>query len=71
MTPLRRRCIGSRFRRPALRPFHYITVRLTPRGLAVTVRGLHPGAERLHTMERFRWPWPVVDTPPRAAPASR
>jgi 3',5'-cyclic AMP phosphodiesterase CpdA len=54
----RRRHTDDRFRGPAWRPFHYVTVRLTPQGLAGTVRGMQPGAARMHTLERFLWAWP-------------
>jgi len=71
LTGAKRRHTDDRFRGPAWRPFHYITARLTPRGLAVTVHGLHPGAQRLHTMEQFILPWPVGESLRRALPATR
>jgi Calcineurin-like phosphoesterase len=49
----------------AVRPFHYVTVRLTPTGLAATTRGVRRGKVPLYTMERFTWPWPGLGPRPR------
>lgn len=66
----RRRHRDDRFSGPAVRPFHYVSVRLTPAGLVATTRGLRLGARRLHVMERFTWPWPAA-VPSPAGKGSR
>jgi 3',5'-cyclic AMP phosphodiesterase CpdA len=58
-TGAQRRHTDDRFAGPAVRSFHYLSVRFTDAGLAVTVRGLRRGAKRFHVMERFTWPWPA------------
>lgn len=59
LTNADRRHPDDRFLGPAVRSFHYLSVRITDVGLAVTVRGLRRGATRFHVMERFTWPWPA------------
>jgi hypothetical protein len=61
---VKRRHTDDRFDGPAVRPFHYVSVRLTPSGLLATTRGVKDGANRLHVMERFTWPWPVSSASP-------
>lgn len=58
-TGAKRRHTDDRFVGPAVRPFHYLSVRITDAGLAVTARGLHRGAPRFHVMERFTLPCPA------------
>jgi len=45
---------------PALRPFHFLMVELTPTGLRWTTHGLRAGAKKLHLMERFSTPYPPM-----------
>lgn len=52
----------------AMRPHHYVSVRITPTGLELTTRGLHRGARQLHDMERFALPFAAALS---AAPALR
>jgi hypothetical protein len=55
---------------PALRPFHFLMVELTPTGLRWTAHGLRAGAEKLHLMERFSTPYPpMANARPRPADA--
>ncbi len=55
----KRRHPDDLFKGAAVRPFHYVTVRLTPTGLVGTARGVRQSTDRLYTMEQFTWPWPV------------
>lgn len=53
----------------AVRPFHFIEVRLGDTGLRWIVRGLARGGDRLHVMERFDTPYPTsAPSPGRPVP---